>query len=43
VVVTCLAAAKLGRLVPSQFVRREHFHCNARIQNWSSVQFSSVL
>jgi len=35
-----LAAAKLGRLVLSQFVRCEHCRWNARVQNCaSSVQF----
>jgi len=36
---TSLAAAKLGRLVLSQFVRCEQFHRNIHVQNWSSVQF----
>jgi len=35
-----LAAAKLGRIVLSQFVRCEHCRWNARVQNCaSSVQF----
>ena len=38
---TWLAAAKLGRLVPSQFVRRQHSRWNTRVRNWSPVQFSS--
>ena len=38
-VTTWLAAAKLGRLVLGQFVRREHSHRSTRVQN--SVQLSS--
>ena len=29
----------IGRLVINQFVRCEHCHWNARVQNWSSDQF----
>ena len=36
-VTTCLAAAKLGRLVLSQFVRCEHSRWNTRVWKWSSV------
>jgi len=38
-VTTWLAAAKLERLVLSQFVRCGHSHRNTRVQDWSSVQF----
>ena len=37
---TWLAAAKLGRMVLSQFVRCEHSRWNTRVQNWNLVRFS---
>ena len=42
-VTTWLAAAKLGRLVLSQFVRCEHSRWNTRLHIWRSVQLVYLL